>query len=287
MDGLALSLTAARQHIAVGGPQDVVGGRRTAVARAPLVGRNDSSHVLRTARRVPCFSGGAHKGRLQHALRKASPNFSGFSRKVSVNTVGHNCREDVEAYIASQVDAASFADPSFRDMLKEFTTIREDVDLSLPTESLHGRYWYNLHLVLVNAERYPVVDRRRLGRVHEFSFKIAERKGYKISRLSVMPDHLHAALRGNIEESPQEIALAFQNNLAYARGKCGTGHARFTWARSASTICGRFAAKNGRSHRRDWGRGGRGLAGQPDSPPWPGYPLAGRGEVSDSRGRVC
>ena len=80
-----------------------------------------------------------------------------------MNTVGHNCREDVEAYIASQVDAACFADPSFRDMLKEFTTIREDVDLSLPTESLHGRYWYNLHLVLVNAERYPVVVDRRLA----------------------------------------------------------------------------------------------------------------------------
>jgi len=52
-----------------------------------------------------------------------------------------------------------------------------------------------------------------------FSFRIAEHKGYKISRLSVMPDHLHAALRGNIEHSPQEIALAFQNNLAYAMGQ--------------------------------------------------------------------
>ena len=219
MDGLALSSTAARQPVAVGGPQTLVGGARAAVARGPLDGRNDSGHLLHTARRVPCFSGGAAKGRLQHALRKATPNFSGFSRKVSVNTVGHNCREDVEAYIASQVDAAAFADPSFRDMLKEFTTIREDVDLSLPTESLHGRYWYNLHLVLVTAERHRVVDRTRLGTLHDFSFKIAERKGYKISRLSVMPDHLHAALRGDIEQSPQEIALAFQNNLAYALGQ--------------------------------------------------------------------
>ena len=34
-----------------------------------------------------------------------------------------------------------------------------------------------------------------------------------------MPDHLHAALCGNIQHSPQEIALAFQNNLAYALGQ--------------------------------------------------------------------
>ena len=173
----------------------------------------------------PVFLAGA-KGRLQHALRKASPNFSGFSRKVSVNTVGHNCREDVEAYIASQVDAASFADPSFRDMLKEFTTIREDVDLSLPTESLHGRYWYNLHLVLVNAERYPVVD-RRAWQGPRVLLRDCGTQGFKISRLSVMPDHLHAA-SGNIEESPQEIALAFQNNLAYALGQVRHWACRFT-----------------------------------------------------------
>ena len=33
-----------------------------------------------------------------------------------------------------------------------------------------------------------------------------------------MPDHLHVALRGNIEHSAQEIALAFMNNLAYLLG---------------------------------------------------------------------
>ena len=136
----------------------------------------------------PVFLAGRTKGRLQHALRKAASNFTGFSRKVSVNTVGHNCREDVEAYIASQVDAECFADSSFCDLLKEFTTICEDVDLSLPTESQHGRYWYNLHLVLVTAERHRLVDRQRLATLHDFSFRIAERKGYKISRISVMPD---------------------------------------------------------------------------------------------------
>jgi REP element-mobilizing transposase RayT len=167
----------------------------------------------------PVVLAGRAKGRLQHALRKTTPDFSGFSRKVSVNAVGHNCREDVEAYIASQVDVACFADPSFNDLLKEFTTICQDIDLSIPTESLHGRYWYNLHLVLVTAERHRIVDRRRLATLHDYSFRVAEKRGHKISRISLMPDHLHAALRGNIEQSPQEIALSFQNNLAYVMGQ--------------------------------------------------------------------
>ena len=33
-----------------------------------------------------------------------------------------------------------------------------------------------------------------------------------------MPDHLHVALRGNIEHSTQDIALAVMNNLAYFVG---------------------------------------------------------------------
>jgi REP element-mobilizing transposase RayT len=48
---------------------------------------------------------------------------------------------------------------------------------------------------------------------------IAAKKGYAISELSVMPDHLPAALRGNIEQSPAEIARSFQNNLAYLLGQ--------------------------------------------------------------------
>jgi len=136
----------------------------------------------------PSFLAGRAKGRLQHAL-------------------------------ASQVARTRFADPSFRALMKEFTIVCDGVDLSGPTESAHGRYWYNLHVVLVTAERYRVVDRPRLTILRDHSLKIAEKKGYRISRLSVMPDHLHVSLRGSIQHGPREIALAFQNNLAYALGQ--------------------------------------------------------------------
>ena len=48
--------------------------------------------------------------------------------------------------------------------------------------------------------------------------RIAGVKEHRISALSVMPDHVHIALRGRVDESPQEIALAYMNNLAHVAG---------------------------------------------------------------------
>jgi REP element-mobilizing transposase RayT len=58
-----------------------------------------------------------------------------------------------------------------------------------------------------------------LATISDWCPKIARRKGYDISVRSVMPDHLHLSLRGNIDHSAEQIALAFLNNLAYAVGQ--------------------------------------------------------------------
>ena len=42
-----------------------------------------------------------------------------------------------------------------------------------------------------------------------------------------MPDHLHAALRGNQAHSPNEIVDALQNNLAFALGQARIWEASF------------------------------------------------------------
>jgi REP element-mobilizing transposase RayT len=166
----------------------------------------------------PVFFAARVKGRLQHALREAGLTTS-FSRKVAVRTVGQNHRTDVEAYIQRQVEREPLADPRFKDLLREFTVVNSSVDLSGSTETNSGRYWYNLHLVLVVESRYRIGDPVWLRTIRDWSFKIAAKKGYSISRLSVMPDHVHASLRGNIAHCPEEVALAFLNNLAFALGQ--------------------------------------------------------------------
>jgi len=159
------------------------------------------------------------KGRLDHALRKWGAGIS-FSRKVAMRSLGDNSTADVERYVAKQVSKERLADPAFGEILRQFTIANPAVDLSAPTETLSGRYWYNLHLVLVTEERFRIVDAAWLGWIRDQSIRIAQKKGHAISRLSVMPDHLHLALRGNVDQSPRDIALAFQNNLAYALGQC-------------------------------------------------------------------
>ena len=158
------------------------------------------------------------KGRLQYHCRCAGKAVA-FSRKLSVRSIGHNHREQVEADVGRQAAKEPLADERFRLLLQRLCFIHEDVDLSQPTESRSGRYWYNLHLVLVVADRYRIGDADTLLKVRDTCVRIAEKKGYAISALGVMPDHLHLALRGAIEDSPQDVALAFLNNLAFAVGQ--------------------------------------------------------------------
>ena len=157
------------------------------------------------------------KGRLDHALRQANVMLS-FSRKLAVRTLGENRRVDVERYIRDQVRSERFADPNFERKLKSFTVVNSDVDLAEPTASARGRYWYNLHVVLVTDDRHRVTDVDKLTVLRDACARIAAKKGYAISTLSLMPDHLHLALRGNIEHSPVQIGRCFQNNLAYVVG---------------------------------------------------------------------
>jgi REP element-mobilizing transposase RayT len=167
---------------------------------------------------APVFLASRAKGRLQHALRAAGCP-QDFSRKLAVRSIGDNRSDQVEEYIASQVDREAFADAAFAVKLRQFTVVDKSVDLSLPSESTRGRYWYNLHLVLVIDQRCRITDFEVLGLIRDTSFCVAQKKGYRIAALSLMPDHLHVALRGNIDHSPSEIALAFQNNTAYALGQ--------------------------------------------------------------------
>ena len=157
------------------------------------------------------------KGRLQYALRK-SGLATKFSRKVGFRGIGDNHAAEVEKYINRQVDKENFVDPAFADFVRQFTVTEAGVHLDQPTRTNSGRYWYNLHLVLVVESRNRFTDLESFKTLDRWCLKVAKKKGYAISTRSVMPDHLHLALRGNIEESPEGIALSMMNNLAYAFG---------------------------------------------------------------------
>ena len=154
------------------------------------------------------------KGRLQNSLRQSNATWSGFSRKVSVRSVGENTTEAVQHYVESQVSTADFVDPRFAEFLQQFTVSDEEVDLSIATESKRGRYWYNLHLVLVTDGRFRMVDEISLRMLRDGVFKIAAKKAGGGCFGDARSSSARVVARA-VENSPEEIALAFQNNLAF------------------------------------------------------------------------
>jgi REP element-mobilizing transposase RayT len=171
-----------------------------------------------TPRVAPVTLAARVKGRLQHhCRRKGTPVV--FSRKLAVRSLGDPTRSQVEAYIRNQVPKEALADERYRKILGSFNVVRPQVDLSQPTESNSGRYWYNLHLVLVVQQRYRTGEVTTLATIRDSVLRICIKKGYDPSTLAVLPDHLHIAVRGAIAQSPEEIALALLNNLAHVLGQ--------------------------------------------------------------------
>jgi REP element-mobilizing transposase RayT len=166
----------------------------------------------------PVMLAGRVKGRIQHHCRRRGTPIH-FSRKLAIRSLGDATRAQVEAYVRNQVPKAALADEQFRKLLTAFTVVPPQVDLSQPTESRSGRYWYDLHLVLVVSGRYRIGEATTLAKIRDTVFRICAKNGYAASTVAVLPDHLHLAVRGAIRQSPEEIALSFLNNLAYVLGQ--------------------------------------------------------------------
>jgi REP element-mobilizing transposase RayT len=142
------------------------------------------------------------KGRLQHHCRlRGSP--VEFSRKLAVRSVGDPTRTEVESYIREQVSNEDLADERFRERLESLTVVNPEVDLAAPVATNSGRYWYNLHLVLVVDQRYRIGEPSILTRIRDTALAVCSKKGYEVSTLAVLADHLHLALRGAIAQTPE------------------------------------------------------------------------------------
>jgi REP element-mobilizing transposase RayT len=162
---------------------------------------------------APCTIVQRIKGRLDHAFRNVGLPID-FSRKVGMRSVGNNVESEVRNYIAGQVNAAEFLDPKFAEDLAPFTRVWNDRRIETPIIVDSGRYWYQLHIVLVTDERYRYRNIQSIAAIHESIQSIAIKHDYLLGSLSVMPDHVHMQLRGDVKKSPLDIALDFQNGVA-------------------------------------------------------------------------
>ena len=155
------------------------------------------------------------KGRLQHLVRSQCPK--AFRRNYGMYSVGTAKQDVVDRYVASQLGHHRMADPRVQEKLERFQYHAPDVDLVTPRHSSHGEFIYNLHLVLVNDERWTEIRDSVLAETCEALPRISRKKGHLLSRAAVLADHVHLTLGAGLGESPEAIALCYLNNLAFVQ----------------------------------------------------------------------
>ena len=156
------------------------------------------------------------KGRLQYLVRGTLPK--AFRRNFAIRGFGHVTRSVIENYVATQLGHHRMADARIQERFLSFQIDDPTVDLSQPQQTSHGIYWHNLHVVLVHSERWAEVRESVLQAVHDMIRKVAQGKGYRLSRGAILADHIHVTLGCPFDVSPADVALSYVNNLAYVHG---------------------------------------------------------------------
>ena len=156
------------------------------------------------------------KGRLQHLVRRV--HSTAFRRNFSLASIGDVRHDVIETYVANQLGHHRMADERVQADLRQFQLSFPEVDLTEPVFSSHGRYVYNLHLVLVHDSRWCEVHLDRITKTRDMGLGVAKKKQHRLSRAAIIPDHVHLAMGCSLNESPEAFALAYLNNLAYAQG---------------------------------------------------------------------
>lgn len=155
------------------------------------------------------------KGRLQYLIRTSHP--AAFKRNYRIESVGSAKAEVIERYVAGQLPRQGMADARVQEILAKFQFEDSSADLTQVRYTAHGQFLYNLHLVLVRESPLEIAE-ERLRAVQEMVVKVARKRELLLRRAALLSDHIHLAIGCGIEDAPQELALGFLNNLAFAEG---------------------------------------------------------------------
>ena len=182
-----------------------------------LAGPKTSQFHLSTKPHVaPAEFAQSVKGRLQHILGARAPK--AFQRHYSFRSIGSMTRSAVEQYVADQVGHHPMADDRVQAKLADSQIACPDVDLSEPRQSGHARYWYNLHVAFVNDGRWMEVRDDVLHGLRQMILGVAHKRGHRLSRAGIVPDHTHLVLGCSVHECPEDVVLCYMNNLAFTCG---------------------------------------------------------------------
>ena len=120
--------------------------------------------------------------------------------------------------MANQLGHHRMADPEVQQRLQRFQKTYPGVDLSKPSFTSHGQYWYNLDVAIVNDARWTEIREDVLSKLSEMIDRVASKHNYRLSRVALLADHIHMTMGCRVERSPEDVALSYLNNCAFACG---------------------------------------------------------------------
>jgi REP element-mobilizing transposase RayT len=156
------------------------------------------------------------KGRLQYLVRDAIPQL--WQRHYGITSVGDANNDVLQGYVGRQVEHHPQADPRIVERLSQAQFQDVAVDLAALRSSSHGRFTHSLHLVLENVEHLTDVRQEWLEVSRTMVIAACRKKGWLLSRLGLVGNHLHALLGCDVTDAPRDVALSLLNNLAFAHG---------------------------------------------------------------------
>ncbi len=68
-----------------------------------------------------------------------------------------------------------------------------------------------------NTEGWHEVDAQTLILTRDMIIRSARVKGYLLSRVALLSNHVHIALGCDMDAAPADVAMSFMNNIAYVR----------------------------------------------------------------------
>jgi REP element-mobilizing transposase RayT len=156
------------------------------------------------------------KGRLQYLVRDSMPKL--WRRHYSIASVGSANNEVLQRYVGGQVEHHPMADSRTADRLAKAQFHDPAIDLAALRSSSHGRFTHSLHLVLENKSRVSDTREQWLEATRTMLIGACRKKGWLLSRLGLVANHLHVLLGCDVAETPREAAISLMNNLAFAHG---------------------------------------------------------------------
>lgn len=156
------------------------------------------------------------KGRLQYLIRDQLPQ--AFLRNYDLHSIGSTTREKAAAYVASQLSHHAESLGTITQQLADLQFADPEVDLSAIQFSAHARHRCNLHLVFVHNRYCPAPSPTQLADVRDMIRRASTAKKYALSRIGLLPDHLHLIVGVPHDVTPFDVALSYMNNIAFVYG---------------------------------------------------------------------